>query len=791
MSHGKCLYFCPLFLPYPYSSMMYFKRYLGRFFCAGLIMFCAPTLFWAQAFSISGYVYDNATGESLAGVTVQNVTEQKGASTNEYGFYALSVSGGKVTLRFSYLGFDPIEKTITVSAATTLNVRMGENENILKDVIISAKANREKENVQSTEMGKMTVPIEILKKTPALFGESDLVKAIQLLPGVKRGGEGSVGMFVRGGGNDENLVLLDEAPVYNIGHVFGFLSVFNSNSVKSVDIYKGAFPAQYGGRLSSILDVRMREGNDQRIGVQGSIGNIASNLTIEGPLKKDRGSFIVSGRRSYLDKLVKWTTAYTLPYYFYDMNAKVNYKLNDRDRVYLSSYFGNDVINAAASADSSGLDAGINSRLGNFTITARWNHIYKNNKLFHNLTVIRSQFRYRIEGNALGNQILIRSAINDLGVKLDYNYHYDNRTTVRFGGAVTNHIFRPNLISTQGEISDFLKDKPAKQINNQEMALYGAMDRDLWTRWKMTGGLRLSGSAVQGVLYTGLEPRFSARYSIDERQSVKFGYARMKQYLHLVSSSSVALPTDLWYPVTEKIGPGASDQVSAGYFTYVGHETKVELSGEVYYKRLHQLLEYRPGARLLLNDNYEDELIRGSGEAYGFEVLAQKNTGKLTGWIGYTLSWATRQFDGIDNGKAYYSRFDRRHDVSVVANYDFTRRFGVSFAWVYSSGSPFTPVVGKYLQPYPGYNGVELLPVYPSKNSYRLHAAHRLDIDFVLRGKKHKRWQGEWHLGAYNAYNRAQPNRVVLTVDTVTGREKYQERGLFGFIGSISYNFKF
>jgi hypothetical protein len=291
-------------------------------------------------------------------------------------------------------------------------------------------------------------------------------------------------------------------------------------------------------------------------------------------------------------------------------------------------------------------------------------------------------------------------------------------------------------------------------------------------------------------LYSGLEPRFSARYALDEKQSFKIGYARMKQYLHLVSSSSVSLPTDLWYPVTKNVKPGASDQISAGYFTYFGTKSKVEFSVEGYYKKLHKLLDYRPGAKLLLNDNYEQELINGQGDAWGAEVLLQKNTGKLTGWIGYTLSWSQRQFAAIDNGKTYDSRYDRRHDVSIVANYDFTRRFGLSFAWVYSSGNPFTPIVAKYLQPYPSYNGIELLPVYPSKNSYRLHDSHRLDIDFVFRGKKHKRWQGEWHVGAYNAYNRTQPNRVVLSVDD-TGREHYQERGLFGVIGSLSYNFKF
>lgn len=747
----------------------------------------------AQNLTVSGYVYDNASGESLIGVSVQDSVSGKGTVSNEYGFYTLSLPEGQHWLKFSYIGFEAQQKSIALKQNQTLNMRLGENGQLIQQVVISAAAEREKERVQNTEMGKLSVPIEILRKTPVLFGESDLIKAVQLLPGVKRGGEGSVGMYVRGGGNDENLILLDEAPVYNIGHALGFLSVFNTNSIKSVDIYKGAFPAQYGGRLSSILDVRMREGNDQRLGVQGSIGNIASNLTVEAPIVKNRGSFILSGRRSYIDQLVKWLTPFQFPYYFYDFNAKVNYKLNERDRVYVSTYFGRDVIKASSNSDSLDFDANINSNLGNFTITSRWNHIYPSGKLFHNLTVLRSQFDYSLEGEAFSNNILIRSSIQDLGAKMDYDYRPDSRTTYKFGLNFTNHTFRPNLISVQGAISDFLKNKPANKILNQEMAGYGSIDKDLWTRWKINGGLRLSASAVQGVFYGGVEPRLAARYLLSERHSLKIGYARMTQYLHLVSSSSVALPTDLWYPVTKNVKPGSSDQVSAGYFTYfnISGKHKVEFSTEVYYKKLHRLIEYREGARLLLNDNYENELVRGNGEAYGFELLAQKNAGRLTGWIGYTLSWSKRQFPDLNKGLAYYSRYDRRHDVSIVANYDIWRRFGVSVAWVYSSGSPFTPVVAKYLQPFPNYSGIDLLPVYSSKNAHRLNGARRLDIDFVFRGKKRPRWQGEWHLGAYNAGNKTQPNRVVLTLDETTGREKYQEKGLFGFMMSLSYNFKF
>ncbi len=742
-------------------------------------------------FTVSGYVSDGASGESLVGVTVRAGATGGGTVSNEYGFFALSLPPGKHTLTFSYIGFEPQELTVDLKQNITQSIRLGENKNTLHEVVVSARSEAAQEHVNSTEMGKLAVPIEILRKTPALFGESDIIKALQLMPGVKRGGEGTTGMFIRGGGADENLILLDEAPVYNAGHVLGFLSVFNTNALRDVNLYKGAFPAQYGGRLSGIMDVKMREGNDQRFSTQGAIGNIASSLTVEGPIKKERGSFIVSGRRSYIDKLVG-LLGVRFPYYFYDLNIKANYRITERDRVYVSSYFGRDVLEASQKSDSSNLNTGISTRLGNFTATSRWNHIYKNERLFHNLTVLRSQFKYKIEGAFDENSVLISSSITDYAAKMDYDYRPDNRTVVKFGGSLTLHTFRPNLISVQGSISDVLKNRPPALINMEEMAVYGGIDRDLGARWKLNGGLRLTGATVQGVFYKAAEPRVAARYALDERNSLKFGYARMTQYLHLVSSSSVALPTDLWYPVTKNVKPGFSDQLSAGWFTHVLQGKKqVQVSAEVYYKRLNRLIEYREGARLILNDNYEQELIRGNGRAWGLELLVQKNTGRLTGWLGYTLAWADRRFPDLNKGKTYFARYDRRHDLSVVANYQIRPRFAVSFAWVYSTGNTFTPIAAKYVMPLPNYSGLDLLPVYPAKNSHRLNDAHRLDIDFVFKGKTRKRWQGEWHVGAYNAYNRTQPNRVVIRLDETTGKERYEERGLFGIIGSLSYNFKF
>jgi hypothetical protein len=488
--------------------------------------------------------------------------------------------------------------------------------------------------------------------------------------------------------------------------------------------------------------------------------------------------------------MVEWLTPGKFPYFFYDLNTKLNYQISERDRFFVSSYLGRDVL-AANAVDSSGFNTGIETRLGNYTVTGRWNHVYPSQQMFHNLTLVRSQFRYNIAGAAFGNNILIRSAIDDYAIKIDYDYRPSTKSTIKMGASLTDHVFRPNLISVQGDISDFLKSRKNSAIINLEGAGYIGVDHVLNPFWRINFGLRLSGSAVEGTFYSGYEPRLSARYNINDRHSIKFGYARMTQYLHLVASSSLALPTDLWYPVTKNVKPGASDQWSVGWFTYFGKKDAIQVSVELYSKKMYNLIEYREGARLLLNDNYEAELVRGTGAASGIEFMLQKNTGRWNGWIGYTLSWATRVFPNLNGGQMFYARYDRRHDFSIVANYDFTKRLGLSFAWVYSSGSPFTPIVSKYVMPYPNYAGVDLLAVYPLRNSYRLHASHRLDIDFVIKGRKRKRWQGEWHMGAYNFYNRTQPNRVSIVVDEKTGKEKYQERGLFGVIASLSYNFKF
>lgn len=742
-----------------------------------------PAKVFSQSYSVSGYITDIDNGESLIGATAFVKGTSYGISSNVYGFYSLSLPKGKHIVSFSYIGYNPQNFELNVDSNIVLKVKLSSIKTQLTEFVITTEAGEEKKEVSSTQMGMITIPIERIKSIPTIGGETDIIKVMQLMPGVKRGGEGQTGMFVRGGTGDGNLILLDEAVVYNVSHLFGFFSVFNNDALKDVVMYKGGFPAMYGGRLSSVMDIRMKEGDQQKFHAEGGIGLLSSRLTIQGPILKDKMSFIVSGRRSYIDKVFKLVNA-NIPYYFYDLNTKINYKISDKDRIFISAYNGDDVL--AAQEDSSLFDGGFN--IGNFTTSARWNHLY-NAKLFSNISIIHTRFRYDIRAEVPGNSFLVKSKINDIGAKADYNYYYNSKNTITFGGLVTNHNFRPNIVNTSGEISEFLDSREGNLISTQEIGLYANNDQTIDSTLKINYGLRLSGTVTKGKLYAGLEPRFSATYSFSESNSLKFGYSRMKQYMHLVSSSSIALPTDLWYPVTKNVKPQTSDQLALGY-THHLERIKSMLTIEGYYKWMNNLIEYREGAVLLLNDHYEEELIEGKGNAYGIEFFLNKTKGKFTGWIGYTLSWSTRQFDELNNGKKYYAKYDRRHDFSFVGTYDFTKRFAISAVWVYSTGSRFTPSTGNFFMPNATLTQVDILSIYADKNSIILPPSHRLDLNFVVKNKRSRKWEGEWHFGGYNIYNQAQPYRVDI-VGNENGTYKYQATGLFGFIPSVAYNFKF
>ncbi len=744
----------------------------------------------AQAqYTLSGHVYDRSDGESLPGATLYLPEMQSGTATNAYGFYSISPSTSTFRVQVSYLGYQTIDTTLSLSENLTLNFFLDENVGQLGEIEVSATPIELQEQVNSTRMGTIKLQPREISSIPTLGGESDLIKVAQLLPGVTSGNEGTTGMFVRGGTDDQNLVILDDAVVYNIGHLFGFFSVFNSDAIKNVELVKGAFPANQGGRLSSVMDVRMNEGSLQRYNARGGIGLLTSRLTVDGPVIPEKMSFMVAARRTYIDKVFQ-AVGVPLPYYFYDYNAKLNYKISENDRIYVSTYLGDDVLafDETEQTNEGSEDLGFGFNLGNFTSTIRWNHIYKNKKTFSNVTLHQTRFKYDIEGDFINNSILIRSQIQDVGLSADWEYFESPNNKFVFGAQTVGHFFRPNVISTSGEISDFIENRKGGLIQNLEGAIYAGNEREITENLSVNAGLRISFTAAENAFYSGPEPRLAARYKFNDRHSVKASYSLMRQYMHRVSSSSIALPTDLWYPVTASIKPQYSHQISTGY-TRIFPAEQISVTIEGYLKSLENLIEYREGASLILNDNFENELLAGSGRSIGLEFLIRKNSGKFTGWASYSISKTDRTFDELNRGQTYPAKYDRRHVASFVSLFEFNARVSFSAVWTYQSGARFTPQTGQFLMPNSSLTSVELIPIYDDRNGTSLGSSHRLDINFILKPRGSRRFGGEWHIGAYNFYNRAAPFRVDVQYNG--SAYEYAQQGLFGFIPSIAYNFNF
>lgn len=754
--------------------------------------------------TISGKTTDADGGEELPFTTVYIKGTNIGTTSNSYGFYSLTipdkiVQAGSVVVVYGFLGYKSEERAIDFKKATDINVELKVENTSIDEVVIAAKQTSQLVQLQSAELSTTRLQVKEVNKLPSIGGETDILKVIQLLPGVQAGAQGTTDIFVRGGDADQNLVLLDEATVYNVGHLFGFFSVFNSDAIKDMTMIKGGFPSNYGGRLSSILDIKMKEGHNEKFHGAGGIGLLSSRLTLEGPIVKEKMSFLVSGRRTYLDKVAGLFNI-NVPYYFYDLNGKINYKFSNKDRVLYSIYYGNDVMGfddsqldeeqaQEFSTDEGDLNFGFGFTLGNLTNTLRWNHVY-NSKLFSNLTFVSTRFKYDINGNFLGNNILISSKINDLGVKVDYDYYLSPTNQIKFGGSVINHEFNPNIVSTKGAISDFLESSEGQSISTQEVALYAHSDLDITDKVKVLYGLRFSGAFTTHKFFYDFEPRLSARYLINEYDSFKFSYSRMNQYMHRVSSSTIALPTDLWYPVTDSIKPQQSDQFAIGY-NHLFEKTKILLTVEGYYKWMKNLIEYKEGANLILNDDFASEMVQGSGDSYGAEILLKRDEGKLTGWVGYSLAWSTRDFDNINGGERFYAKYDRRHNFSIVLNYELFKRVSVSALWVYQSGSRYTAITGQYIMPNPSLTGIEIVPIFSKRNAVTMSPSHRLDINIVLHSKEKRKFKSEFSIGCYNVYNRTQPYTISIAEKADGSGYQYEQPGLFGLIPSISYNFKF
>ncbi len=754
-------------------------------------------------FTLSGYVKDAGTGETLIAANVIDADNpSQGTTSNTYGFYSLTLPNGKYRISFSYLGYKDQYFEVDLTKSTELNVDLSEGV-MIDEIVISAEKEAKRANVESTRMGTIELPVENIKKLPAIFGEVDILKTIQLLPGVLSSGEGNAGFYVRGGGPDQNLVLLDEAVVYNSGHLLGFFSVFNADAIKNTTLIKGGMPASYGGRLSSVLDIQMKEGNNKKYAVEGGIGLISSRLTIQGPVVKDKSSFIISGRRTYILDLaqpaLKGSDFEGTNYYFYDLNTKWNYTFSNKDRLYFSGYFGKDVFKFRQPTR----DLFFDLPYGNKTGTLRWNHLF-NDKLFFNLSVVYNDYQFEFDGGQEDFNFRIFSGVRDYNVKLDFDYYANPMHSFKYGINYTYHKLTPNTASASNGEVEFNTEFLPKYAN--EYGLYFLDDIKFSDRFSLNAGVRFSifsqlgpytskldaqeyGTFEPAITYTGLEPRASFKYAVNSDFSFKGGITFTNQYLHLVSNSTSTLPTDIWVPSTEIVKPQKGIQYAIGAFKNWKNDM-YETSIELYYKDLKNQIDYADNYVNDLAKEVEDEFVFGEGRAYGAEFFLKKSTGRLNGWIGYTLSRTERSFPDIEDGRWYPAVYDRTHDLSVVLSYELSKKWDMGATFIYGSGRYFTPINGFYLIEQ------QLNTFYGPRNSARLDDYHRFDLSFTYTRKPEskKAFKGSWTFSVYNGYNRKNPFFINYTTDTDfesgTSTIKGEKITVFPLIPSITYNFK-
>ncbi|MFZ9387316.1 MAG: TonB-dependent receptor [Chitinophagaceae bacterium] len=765
----------------------------------------------ATRFVLNGYVRDSVSGETIIGATISINSKSRGVTSNQYGFYSITLDPGSYVITFSHVSYQGLSVAIELDRDLSVNAELVSKTASIGEVVVYSK--RRDGNIKNAQMGKVDLSINQIRNIPAFMGEIDPLKALQLLPGVRNAGEGNAGFYVRGGGPDQNLIILDDAVVYNPGHLFGFFSIFNSDAIKNVSLIKGGMPAQYGGRLSSVVDIAMKDGNTHKLQMDGGLGMVASRFSIQGPLKKDKASFIVSARRTYIDALIKpfikkSSSFYGSGYYFYDLNAKVNYRFSDKDRLYISGYFGRDVfdfVNGKRSFKT-------NIPWGNSTATLRWNHVF-NRKLFSNTTLVYNDYRFKFSASQENFEIGLSSGIRDGTLKTDFDFYPLPQHKLKFGGLLTYHKFIPNVASGR---QDSIVFRPNNESNKfaAEAALYIQDDWEIGEKWKINYGIRYTqftqvgpytryvkdadgnklDSTVYGNLkpvksYGGLEPRLTIRYALNDETSLKAAVSRNYQYIHLVSNSGNTLPTDLWVPSTYLVRPQISWQYAAGFFRNFS-DNMFETSVEVYYKDMQNQVDYREGYTPSLKDP-EEEFVFGKGWSYGAEFLVNKQKGRLTGWVGYTLSWTWRKFGQLNDGEKFPTRYDRRHDLSVVTNYEPGRKWKFGAVFVYGTGNAITLPERFYF-----INGV-LTQEYSNLNQYRMRSYHRLDLSatYTPVPKKKRRVTGYWVFSVFNAYSRLNPYFIYFDQEgsAQSGDLKIETKqvSLFPVIPSVTWNFRF
>lgn len=750
-----------------------------------------------SAVVVKGFIENEETKERVVDAIITVKETNKTQLVNSDGSYELNLKAGSYTIVVSCMGYETAEVKLRLGENSTVerNILLKQDVNMLEAANVSAVKTA---NVTRPQMGVERLEMEKIRTIPALMGEVDLIKTIQLLPGVQSAAEGSSGFNVRGGTPDQNLILLDNAPMYNASHLMGFFSVFNNDAVSSIELYKGDIPAAHGGRLSSLLEVHTKDGRMDKLGISGGIGTISSRLTLEVPIVKDKLSAIVSGRRTYADLFLNFANDKDLrnsTLYFYDFNAKLVYNVNDKNRFYFTGYYGRDKFgNKLADMD-----------FGNQAFVFKWNHLFSD-KLFSDITLFNTKYRYKLYSKLVDNVYQWNSNITDYGLRADFTWLITPNITGRFGLASSYHQVSPAEAAAAAE--SFVMPK----VNALENALYASAEQKIGEHLTLKYGLRFSlfqnigpgtvynytpnhekvDSTVYNSgkifnTYTGFEPRFGFVYQLNSSSSVKGSYSRTMQYLHLISNSSAGSPLDIWLPASPNVKPQLADQASIGYFRNFLNNG-IETSAEVYYKKMSNVVDFKDHAELIMNLAIEGEVRVGEGESYGLELMLRKNVGKLTGWVSYTLSRSMRTIPEINDGKTYRAPADRPHNISVVATYEFSKRLTASVSWIYSTGVPVTYPVGKYL-----FNGT-YIPVYDGRNTSRMPDYHRMDLSVTLAGKKKpgKRWHGEWNFSLYNAYGRKNPWYINIQQDRDNPSETYAEMVyLFSFVPSITYNFTF
>ncbi len=769
-----------------------------RFYFLFLSLFLSIGVF-GQKYTISGTVKDSTNGEDIYGAIIKvKELENVGTKTNAYGFYSITLDQGTYTLIYRSTGFETQEMPVVLNEDQSINIELTVPKDVLliEEVVISAE--KENDNITSAEMNITKFDPKDIETIPVIFGEKDIMKTLQLTPGVKGAGEGNAGFFVRGGGADQNLILLDEAPVYNASHLLGFFSVFNSDAIKDVSLFKSGIPAEYGGRASSVMDVKMRDGNLKKFGMSGGIGLISSRLTLEAPLVKDKGSFILSGRRSYADLFLKASNDPDIrntTLYFYDLNAKGNYRISDKDRIFLSGYFGR---------DNFGFSDIFGFNWGNATGTVRWNHVI-NDKIFSNTSFVYSNFDYEFSVGSGDEGFGVKSSIQDFNLKQDFSYFINTSNTMKFGVNAIHHTFRPGALTGDNDSFNEVILDPRYGL---ELGAYIQNEQKLGARFSMMYGLRYSGFNLMGEgksyefdekgnttainehdklesiqYYQGFEPRFSMSYILSETNSIKLGYKRNYQYLNQLSNSTTSSPTDVWVPSSNIVKPQIADQIAIGYYQNL-KENMFKTSVEVYYKNLQNQIDYRTGAQTVLNNEVEGELVFGRGFAYGAEFLVEKKKGKLTGWISYTLSRSLRQFDDIDEGSIFPARQDRIHDIAVVLMYKLNEKLSLATSWVYYTGDAVTFPSGKY-----EVNG-EVLPYYTERNGYRMPDYHRIDLGLTWYLKDKNKFTHNLNFSVYNGYARENAFTITFGPDEDDpSKTVATQTALFKIVPSITYNF--